>query len=302
MHDKNQRSCRRTAGRIGIAFVIGVAGIGLSGCGIGGGDDANADSEVGPIEAAYELNSQIVQAEYQLQESTIQSCMKERGFDYVQRKMSPEEAAELSVTQRADNASVREDWYGYRDGTAFTPPTTEADPNQAQLDQMDSSTRGAFQRALTVDSEESPACQALGEDAAVRAVVGPATEELGDLYGDLMVRVSADPKVAEAQAAWRQCMAQAGFNYENREAIVIELKEALGKDGPVDAKTTEAVQTRAGQLAEADVTCDESAGLEKVTRSVQIAMENDLAESESELLKQADSERNSLLQESDQSQ
>lgn len=267
----------------------------------GGKSGMPTGDEVGPIEAAYMLNADIVSAADRLKEETIQTCMAEQGFRYDVSLISPATAAQLAITQHFDNQLILEEWYGFHDLRDFSsPPATVPDPNQPRVEAMDDSERAAYLQALTVSTPSTPSCASRGESAASAAIVGPATQHLGELYGDLMVRVRTDSRVMKAQTAWQECIRAAGFTYRSRDDVIADLKgEAERANSQTDptkrADALQSLQAHAEQLAATDVGCDESAGLERVTHEVQLAAEKKLAEAEAPLLDEVARERTALV-------
>ena len=261
---------------------------------------SSSQTSIGPIEEAFLLNSDVILAADRLKQTTVQVCMSERGYRYDMQTMSSAAAAALAITKHLDNALVLSDWYGFRDAQELiAPPMTTVDPNEQQLQAMSEHERAAFLRALNVSTPTLPSCMSRGESAFADAIVGPATQRLGELYGDLLVEVGADRNVIAAQSRWKECMRALGHDFANRAAIVGALKDeavsvAALSSGARDARVDELVG-RAQSLAQADVGCDETAGLESTTREVQHAAEVKLAAAEAQLLESVAEERSQLL-------
>ena len=160
--------------------------------------------------------------------------------------------------------------------------------------------RGAYEKALNGSIGSTQSCVGRGEAAGADAIVGPATQRLGELHGELMVRVRSDRRVSDALAEWQACIRQAGLSYESRDDIIISLKLVAEEipsmtDATQSAQSIESLQSRAAALAMIDVHCDESAGLERVTHEVQLAQERKLADSEAVLVSEVQQERTRLL-------
>ncbi|MFM2070587.1 MAG: hypothetical protein RLZZ623_850 [Actinomycetota bacterium] len=271
----------------------------MAGCDTTGSKTEAKDAQ-GPIEAAYVLNSDIVRAADRLKEATIQKCMTDRGLRYDVHVMTPATATALAVTEHLDNQLVLTEWYGYHDASrVFSPPPTTADPNQSRIDAMTDAERTAYLNALNATTSTSPSCSSVGESAYADAIVGPATQRLGELYGDLLVRVRADSAVTATQAAWQGCMRVDGLEFTSRAAIIDDLKARAAQvaAAPPSQRTAEISQLeqRAKTLAEADVRCDKEVGLERTTIDVQLAAERKLANTEAALLEEVARERTHVL-------
>jgi hypothetical protein len=97
--------------------------------------------------------------------------------------------------------------------------------------------------------------------------------ELEAVYSEIDDRIEAEPSVVDAWSAWRDCMAMAGFFYENRSEIIAELHletdailaevgpelltgEVLIEDlGDQMHSRLSAVQLKEREIAQADLSC-----------------------------------------------
>jgi hypothetical protein len=190
------------------------------------------------------------QAEYEDEEARrqelIRTCMAKEGFDYIPamppegsfQVMGPENEEERVRTQGFGITT----WYGNED--QFDPGIEWEDPNQATIEAMSDSEREAYYAALYGTEEEqmegatTETDPETGEEYTVvegfgAGCEGEASEEI---YGDqaatqdlweqlqpdmetMYERVQADPRIVEANQEWSGCMAEAGFDYENRDTM-----------------------------------------------------------------------------------
>lgn len=181
--------------------------------------------------------------EARIQES-IRQCMAEQGFEY-QPVMPPE--GSFQVFNPADEEErVREQgfgittWFGNED--QFGGDTEFVDPNQEMLEEMSDSERDAWYAALHGTPEEQEegmttetdpetgdtfqvsegfgaGCQGEAYEAEYgdQGDTQELWEELQPAFEELNQRVEADPRIVEANQEWSSCMADRGYEYENRQ-------------------------------------------------------------------------------------
>lgn len=200
----------------------------------GGGDDPEA-----------------AQAQYMDQESQrqelIRACMAEEGFDYT--PVTPPEESFQAFGPDDEEDYVREQgfgittWYGNED--QFSGPEFEwEDPNQEMVEAMSESEQEAYYEALYGSEEDQmegattetdpetgeeytvvPGFGAGCEGEASEEVYGdPAEtealwEELNPAMEELQERIQADPRVVEFNEEWSECMAEAGFDFEDQQQM-----------------------------------------------------------------------------------
>lgn len=191
------------------------------------------------------------QAEFVDQEARrqelIRACMAEQGFDYT--PVAPPDESFQSFGPGDEEEYVREQgfgittWYGNED--QFSGPETEwEDPNQEMVDAMSESEREAYYEALYGSEEEQmegattetdpetgeeytmvPGFGAGCEGEASEEIYGdPAEtealwEELSPAMEELQERIQADPRIVEFNEEWSECMADAGFDFENQQQM-----------------------------------------------------------------------------------
>lgn len=180
--------------------------------------------------------------------------MAEKGFEYIPKEPSdgPAKAFEDHPRQKMAEDEFRKE-YGYGistwqpepDERGFEPPD---DPNHELVEEMDEGERDAWREALTgrppidpdelepgdmpdPDEQDHPqGCrdeareEVLGEQLELR-------EELHDAMKELHEAVESDPRVAEAERAWAECMRERGWDVDKprdaRELVFEEHRELI---------------------------------------------------------------------------
>lgn len=174
----------------------------------------------------------------------IRACMAEEGFDYTPVQQPEEsftvfEPGDEEETVRTQGFGITT-WYGNED--QFSGPEVEwEDPNQEMVEAMSETEREAYYAALWGTEEEqmedakTEIDPETGEEITYyegfgAGCEGKASEEIwgdqsetGDLWEELgpemeamYERVQADPRIADLDQEWSECMADAGYEYESR--------------------------------------------------------------------------------------
>lgn len=230
------------------ALVAATALAGLStvaACGGGSpADPAPTDAAVtrttGPLDEFFgapsaELTDEEMAAQERKVQESVVACMAAEGFEY--RPFIMTQPVETAYDNFGTRAFAEK--YGYGISTFATgspsveagPTSAPTDPNQAIVDAMSDAEREAYYAALygaPVMASESGAAEPTA------SIAPPGPEDLGcfgtaqqevygggtaspDQFNDLFERMSAiyekvadDPAVAQAQADWTACMADAG--------------------------------------------------------------------------------------------
>ncbi|NKY11542.1 hypothetical protein [Cellulomonas hominis] len=241
---------RPTAARLALASVSCVALL-LAGCSGGGGGDGDKKSsafewEPGPLDAyqariygysldAEEQSQEELQAQSDEQnrrvEELVAACMQEQGFDYIPNDQNSGQVFtgnELDVDWGTVEFAEK---YGY--GISTDPwgnediePTEWVDPNQEYVESMSESEQLAYQEALWgptqeyVEGEEpqeydwtQSGCYGAAQHEVYEG--GLEADDFGSLQDELSTfyeTVQADPRMAELNAKWASCMADAGFD------------------------------------------------------------------------------------------
>lgn len=201
------------------------------------------------------------EADFAKQQQLIRECMVGQGFEY-----TPADTRDAGGPPRPDPDSedfVKE--YGFGISTLFSSEIRfdpSDDPNSVYRNSLSDSQKKAYDLALygqsfgdgTFSSSGGGAVVAIpigggpgsegGEDgpklAAPAGCVGEALKATGvdtslpdsglfDELNDLEDRIKADPKMVAAMKKWSACMADAGYQYRDRDAAIKELREEFGE-------------------------------------------------------------------------
>lgn len=170
-------------------------------------------------------------------EEQIAECMAEKGFEYIPKEPSdgPPTAFEDHPRQEMDEDEFREE-YGYGISTWQPEPGERGfepsdDPNHELMEEMDEAERDAWHEALRgrppIDPDELEPGEMpdAGEhehprgcrDEAREEVLGEQLElrkELRDAMEGLHEAMQSDPRVAEAERAWAECMRERGWDVD----------------------------------------------------------------------------------------
>ena len=189
----------------------------------------------------------------------IAKCMTEQGFEY-----TPMDTRAADSGPRAEVDTTSEEWvkeYGFGISTVFGGQiefSPADDPNKEYRDSLDATQLEAYQKALYGQALPGggefsvaggggviavPINGGSGEDGApafegpggcigeALKATGGATPFNGDLFDDLQElddQVRADPKMVEAVKKWAACMKDAGYDYQDPDAVKKELREEFG--------------------------------------------------------------------------
>ncbi len=243
---------RPTAARLALASVscaaLLLAGCSGGGGDDGGGDGKKSSAfewQPGPLDEyqarifGYSLDDDQSQEELQAQsdeqnrrvEELVASCMQEQGFDYIPNDQN---GGQVSVGDDLDvewGTSEFAEKYGYGIstdpwGSSYQEPTEWVDPNQEYIESMSESEQLAYQEALWgptqeyVEGEEpqeydwtTSGCYGAAQHEVYEG--GSVTDDFSALQDELNAfyeTVQADPRIAELNAAWASCMADAGYD------------------------------------------------------------------------------------------
>lgn len=238
MHTTSGRA-RRTAVLAGAMAIAALAGA----C----GDPAAKPGAASVRDALGVDDTDFREREAKVQEA-VRKCMEEEGFDYI-----PMDPSAMNVQIRSpgsdDNAEFRRT-KGYGITTTFgDKPESEdhgSDPNEAIRSALSEEERKAYDKALFgaaakeagggnfsvrvgpgpggADVDESSSGPSLSEAGCfgkAQASVGDGNriERVGPKLKELEERISSDPRMVTANAAWAACMSDAGYDFEKPEDI-----------------------------------------------------------------------------------
>lgn len=178
------------------------------------------------------------QQETEIQES-IRSCMAEEGFDYIPISY-PEQSYDFEFDQREfveTQGFGVSTWYFQDEGFFGGEEDFFVDPNQEAVEAMSDGERDAYFAALYGDQddfeptfdpetgEEIYDFEGFGsgcEGQAYEVAYGGQDDvylELGPELEEMYARVQADPRIVELEAGWSGCMTEAGYEFDNQEAM-----------------------------------------------------------------------------------
>ena len=222
----------------------------------------------------------------QWQERQIALCMREKGWEYIPRAVSPASVhydylvAKYQVLIADDAFRAR---WGYGVATRFAPdgtpypydgalliddPSFVEDPNAELLLRLSPEQREAWQLALLgssaplalpdepADAEASPSCvQSVADGFATQF---PGFIALTRVEIELDRRTKASPEFSEATRRWQACMLENGFTVQDPLNPPTELDEQVGRlqaAGDLSEATLPSLQHQELAMAEVDWSC-----------------------------------------------
>lgn len=207
-------------------------------------------------------------------EETLAQCMHQQGFEYVPapRAVEPELPAE-------DDQNFAARW-GYGISTAPTSPTVAEVPptSAAEKDAYDAALYG--ERAVSDEgdpgAEPGGGCWETANAARGGDPVDVAVAETAGLAKELEIlemQIAVDPRVADQDRAWSNCMADAGFEIgtpaDAPEAAILAGQAiesaAAGSEAP---QVLADVQDLERQIAVTDLACQDAVDLTGTVRRV----------------------------------
>ena len=318
---RTARSWTAAVAALALALAVG-------GCGGGGGDaDGDPDGtkgpaveDLGPLDEIFQdiygdWDEEQSSAQQMRVEETVAGCMAEQGFEY-----TPVDYSQASFTMTPDDLDV--EWgsrefaekYGYGATTdpwgnedALAAPSGEefVDPNQDYVMSMSETEQAAYNSALYGDQSypegedveweykwEEAGCQGRAQHEVYETAPGLDDETyqaLMDEMNTMWEGIMSDPRIAELNAAWATCMAEAGHPGfatvdDAQNSIYDQLNtvwETAYADMPPDSSEEDwaAIQTRVDELmaqitpieielAVADFDCRADVDYDKVQREV----------------------------------
>jgi hypothetical protein len=236
--------CRRAAARSTHALALLGAALLLASCGGSSGDSggaaaatpasATSGSQSGAtVEDQLGFDEAGILARQSRVEAAIAQCMKNEGFDYIPIDPFAQRAALVGSSRLSDQDFLKQ--FGYGISTLWGRANPQADPNQRLRATLGPADRRAYDRALWGDNKGTTFADAVDSGQfdhlggctlkATEAVFGGA-QVLTQLQGkldDLDDRISQDRRMVKAVAKWSDCMAQAGYRYQDPDEIDSDL-------------------------------------------------------------------------------
>jgi hypothetical protein len=234
-----------------LATLLAGAALGVAACG-GSGDDGGASAatpatstSAGASQSGATVEDQLgfdeagILARQSRVEAAIAQCMKSEGFDYVPIDPFAARAALVGSSRLSDQDFLNQ--FGYGISTLWGHGNPQADPNQRLRATLGPADRRAYDRALWGDNKGATFSEAVDSGRfdrlggctlqATQQVFGGA-QVLTQLQGkldDLDDRVNEDRRMVKAIAKWSDCMAAAGYRYEDPDEIDSDLFSRMEK-------------------------------------------------------------------------
>lgn len=195
---------------------------------------------------------QLERQKFRESEEMIRACMKDEGHRYNVRDPDHVLRIEFGWTQVPVD---QVDQYGYGITVPFgaTAEAMDTDPNEQLLATLTPSEEQAWQGSLQ-GTDDRPGCLAAGQEAyEVTSDKERVAEHFADGLDQLIDRVLADERIADAETQWSECMSSRGFEYEFPTDPIWEFESALAEAGDNDNLAD--VQERERSVAAADAAC-----------------------------------------------
>ena len=220
-----------------LTAIVLAAAIAIGAC----GDDGATPADAPPVDIEDQLgfDQAGIIARQSRVEAAIRDCMRQEGFDYVPVDPFAQRAAVLGASRLSDEEFLQQ--FGYGISTLWGRGRAEADPNERLRLALSPAERKVYDRVLWGDHPGAPFTAAVDsghfEDLggctrkATEAVFGGA-QVLTEIQGKLDAleeRILQDQRMVRAIERWSRCMAEAGYRYEEPEAIDSDLFERMEK-------------------------------------------------------------------------
>ena len=271
-----------------ITIVVLTAALGLAAC--GGDDSASSEQPAskkqpsGPVEDQLGFDTAGIMARQSRVEAEIRECMKAQGFEYVPVDPFAQRAAVTGASRLSDEDFLNQ--FGYGISTLWGRGGAQVDPNQRLRASMTAADRRAYERALWGDNPGATFQAAVdsGDFTKLGGCTRKATETvfggaqvLTQLQGkldQLDERILEDQRMVRAVERWTACMADAGYRYDDPDAIDSDLTKRMEKivgplpgplatgpaagqkPPPYDRTALAALQREEVAIARADYTCE----------------------------------------------
>jgi hypothetical protein len=219
------------------ARITVLVALALAAC--GGGEAATQGQRPDVEDTLLGIDQEGITARQSRVESAIRDCMKSQGFDYVPVDPSAQRAAITGSSRLSDADFIKQ--FGYGISTFWGRGGAQADPNARIRASLPPADRRAYDRALWGENRGATFSQAVDNGdftklggctrKATTAVFG-GTRVLTDLQtklDQLDERILEDQRMVRAVEHWAECMAAAGYRYEDPDDIDGELFDRMEK-------------------------------------------------------------------------
>ena len=287
----NSKNGRRTIAGAAVGVLVL-----LTGCGGGGGDEAQTiDEQIGLDEEG------VLQRQIQA-ENVVRDCMKAQGFDYV--PVDPTQRRAQLLGSAGLSPEDFEKQFGYGITTLFEQ-NRRLQAEQAAAAGISEADRPAYDRALYGERTDATLFEALdagdfsrlggcSRDAAAQVFGGAEViQSLQSKLDELDQRVASDPRMVTAVEAWSACMRAAGFDLARPDEVdttlaakleaIVGPPERSGSVVTYDQAALAALAREEVATVAADIDCEEK-HLTEVEDKVQAEAEQAFREQNAGLL------------------
>ena len=169
--------------------------------------------------------------------------------------MDPERVVTIETVDDRERAAADASAAGYRISIGdVTSAPASTDPNETALDAMATGERAAWLRAyLGSETQNGCASRLNPSRSQIERQQALVQEIFGDELEQLQLRVYADQRVVDGQAAWVECMQAQGFAFANPGAPVAEIRNAM--EAQPTGNELESLQKHEREVAVADASC-----------------------------------------------
>ncbi len=226
-------------------------------------------------------------------QAEIATCMAEAGFEYIPADVDTVELAMKSIrNEEGVTAQEYKTQWGYGVTTRFDNVAKQielGEQNLAIYESLSATDQVAYDRTLYGEDSDATFSFQFDEEnfepvggCTLQAIEASFTEEQLDsnFVNPKDLLVEQDGRVATAELAWNECMAESGYDYEDQDEIIEEfderLDELLDGDDPEDltgSRTEQLADLQQEEIAVAlaDYEC-EVAHVNDVVRDVEIEL------------------------------
>jgi hypothetical protein len=281
---------------------IALLGAALGPAACGGGDERTsakptpAKTPAGDVEDQLGFDTAGIMARQSRVEAAVRDCMKAEGFDYVPIDPLAQRAALTGSSRLSDEDFLQQ--FGYGISTLWGRGKPQADPNLRLRASLGAADRQAYDRVLWGENRGATFTEAVDTGNFTR--LGGCTREATEaVFGGAQVltqlqrrldvldeRILEDQRMVRALERWTNCMADAGYRYEDPEEIDADLFKRMEKivgplpgqfatgpapgekPQPYDRAALAALQREEVSIARRDFACEEKhiAPVEEVVR------------------------------------
>jgi hypothetical protein len=213
--------------RILAALAVLIAAAALASC--GGNGSSSAKQFNGPVEDQLGFDEQGILARESRAEAVVRDCMKKQGFEYIPVDPLARRAAVVGSSRLSDQDFLEQ--FGYGISTLWGRGGVQADPNERIRATLSAADRRAYDFALGGENPGATFERAVDNGdftqlggcrlKATEAVFGGAQliTQLQQKLDALDERIAEDQRMVRATERWTQCMAKAGYDYEEPDDI-----------------------------------------------------------------------------------